>query len=129
MGQALLCRFFERIPGDDPDYLPSLDLALTFSKSDNETKDLYEILVEHKRFLFRSLQQTKRFEALLARSNMETLMAQGFRAAYASKSELVHRMRLLDGICYRLFGKTEIICSPFEEPLRHVPDIKDAMFP
>ncbi len=128
-GQALLCRFFERMPGDDRDYLPGLDLVLTFSKSNAETEDLYEIFAEHKRFLFRSLQQAKRFEAMLARSNMETMMAQGFRATHASKSDLLQRMLLLDGICYRLFGRTEIICSPLEEPLRHVPDIKDAVFP
>ena len=121
--QIVFCRFFERMPDDDPDYLACMDLFLSLMGKDVSAQDVYEHLVDHKRFLFRSLQQAKRFEALLRHSNMETLMLQGVRAPHAPQGELTLQMRLIDLICTRMFGKTEIIEPPMEAPLRVVTDL------
>ena len=37
--------------------------------------------------------------------------------------ELMYHMRLIDLICLSIFGKTETIEPPMEEPLRQVPDL------
>ena len=121
--QIVFCRFFERMADDDPDYLACLDLFLSLMGKDVNTQDVYDRLVDHKRFLFRSLEQAKRFEALLRHSNMETLMLQGVRAPHAPQGELTFQMRLIDLICTRMFGKTEVILPPMETPLRVVTDL------
>lgn len=121
--QTFLCRFFERMAEDDSDYQACLDLVLSLLETAGEGADVYDLLVGHKRTLFRSLQQTRRFEALLQRSNMETLMLQGVRTPHASPDELLHQMRLIDLICYGAFGKTETIAPPMEEPVRQVSDL------
>ncbi len=120
---VFLCRFFERMTDGEPDYLACLDLVLCLLETAGEGADVYELLVGHKRSLFRSLQQTKRFETLLRRSNMETLMLQGVRTPHALPDELVHQMRLIDLICFGIFGKTETIELPMEESVRQVSDI------
>ena len=122
--QTILCRFFERMPDDDPDYLACLDLFLSLVGGDIKAKDVYDQLVSHKRFLFRTLQQAQRFEALLRQSNMETLMLQGMRAPHAPPDELNYHMRLIDLICARVFGKTETIAPPMDAPLRVVTDLE-----
>jgi hypothetical protein len=123
--QPVLCRFFERMADSDPDYLACLDLLLSLLEKAGRDVDVYDQLVEHKRFLFRSLRQAQRFETLLRRSNMETLMLQGVRAPHAPQGELIHHMRLIDLICASLFGKTEAIAPPLEDPLRIVTDLEN----
>lgn len=122
--RSFLTRFFERMPDSDPDYLACLDLTLSLIKTADEAADVYDLLAGHKRSLFRCLQQTQRFETLLGQSNMETLMLQGVRASHASRDELVYHMRLVDMICLRIFGTTENIPLPFDEPLREVTDLQ-----
>jgi hypothetical protein len=121
--RVFLCRFFERMPDSDPDYMACLDLALSTLETAGEGTDGYHLLAGHKRALFRSLQQTRRFETLLQHANMETLMLQGVRAPHASPAELMRQMRLIDLICFGTFGKTETIELPREEPLRQVSDL------
>jgi len=120
--RAFLCRFFQRMAPSDPDYLACLDLVLPLLESAGEGVEGFDLLVEHKRALFRTLQQAKRFETLLARSNMETLMLQGVRAPHVSPDALMRDMRLIDLICLRSFGKTESIDLPMEAPVRQVSD-------
>ena len=122
---VFLCRFFQRMMDSDPDYLACLDLVLSIPDTAGEGIDGYDLLVEHKRSLFRSLQQARRFEALLAQSNMETLMLQGVRAPHVSRKALMHHMRLIDLICFGIFGKTEAIDLPMEEPVRQVSDLEN----
>ena len=123
--RVFLCRFFERMTDSDPDFLACLDLVLSILDTAGDGIDGYDLLAEHKRSLFRSLQQAKRFEALLAQSNMETLMLQGVRALHVSRNALMHHMRLIDLICLGIFGKTEAIELPMEEPVRQVSDMEN----
>lgn len=123
--QTILCRFFERMADDDPDYPACLDLFLSRMEEAAGEGDFYDHLVAHKRFLFRGLRQAQRFEALRRQSNMETLMLQGVRAPHASRDELIYHMRLIDLICAGMFGKTEAIAAPMEDPLRIVTDLQN----
>ncbi len=120
--RVFLCRFFQRMTHSDPDYLACLDLVLPLLERAGEGVEVYDLLVERKRFLFRGLQQARRFETLLVRSNMETLMLQGVRAPQASPDALLRHMRLIDMICLKIFGNTESIDLPVEAPVRQVSD-------
>ena len=122
-GQALfLRRFFERMDDSHDDYLACLDLALAMLDSIESAHDAYDRLVDHKRACFRGLQQARRFEMLLRRSNMETLMLQGVRPPEQSCEHLLARMTLIDRVCQGVFGRTEILELPVDEPLREVAD-------
>lgn len=122
--RVFLGRFFERMTDGHPDYLACLDLVLSLLETAGDDVDVYDLLVGSKRALFRSLQQARRFETLLGQSNMETLMLQGVRAPHVSQGELMGRMRLIDLICFGVFGKTEAIELPVEEPVRQVADLE-----
>lgn len=123
VARVFMCRFFERMTDSDPDYRGCLDLVLTILETAGQEADPYDLLAEHKRRLFRGLQQVRRFETLLRQSNMETLMLQGVRTPHASPGELIHHMRLIDLICFSIFGRTETIEPPMEEPVRQVSDL------
>jgi hypothetical protein len=124
--RVFLCRFFQRMAEREPDYLACLDLVLSLLQTTDRDVDGCDLLVDHKRSLFRSLQQARRFERLIAQSNMETLMCQGLRATHVSPSVLIHRMRLIDLICVAMFGRTEAIDLPVKEPVRQVSDLDTA---
>ncbi len=122
---TFLGRFFERMPDDDPDFEQCLDLVLSMMPKSEAAIDPYALLVAHKRSCLRHLQQVRRFESLLRRSNMETLMLQGVRAPHASAEALSNAMRLVDRICWHLFGRIDAIDLPRESPVRHIEDLDD----
>lgn len=119
-----LCRLFSQVPDGGRDVMDCLEAVLPLMTADPADSHVYDLLVEHKRSLFRSFQQARRFDGLLRRSNMETLMLQGLRPPSASADDLQHQMRLIDRICLQTFGKTETIIAPMERPLRQVMDLQ-----
>ena len=123
--RQFMCRFFERMVDSAADYLQCLDLVLILIGNLGKDGDAYAHLIDHKRSLFRSLLQARRFETLLQGSNMETLMLQGVRVPHASCDALYDEMRLIDRICIGVFGRTETLELPMEEPLREVSDLDD----
>lgn len=123
--RRFLSQMIERLPDDHPDFFGCLDLVLSLLPKSNRRLDAFGLLVEHKRTCFRSLQQVRRFEALLQRSNMETLMLQGVRAPYACADDLIQLMRLIDLVCWHVFGRTEAIDPPMEGPVRRIEDPGD----
>ena len=127
---TLLIRWVERMPDDDPDFDRCLDLVLAITPDSDAPFDPYTLLVAHKRSSWRNLQQVRRFESLLRRSNMETLMLQGVRAPHASAEALIDAMRLVDRICWHVFGQIDTIDLPTESPVRRVedPNDTDALF-
>ena len=120
--ERFLGRFFACMAESDTDYLACLDLLLPLLESAGQTDDFFEVLVAHKRLLYRHLQHARRFETLLRQSNMETLMLQGVRAPHASQADLLVQMRYIDLICRAIFGRIEAIAAPLEAPVRHVSD-------
>lgn len=123
--RKLLCRFIERVADDDPDYPACLDLFLGLMQKEVPAGQAFDRFAEHKRFLYRSLTQARRFETLLRQSNMEILMLQGVRPPYASPDRLMQEMRLIDLITMQMFGKTEVILPAMDDPLRIVSDLDD----
>ncbi|BBO77355.1 hypothetical protein DSCW_47720 [Desulfosarcina widdelii] len=122
---TFLCRFFERMDDSHPDYPACLDLALALLDKKGSAAMVYDLLVDYKRVCFRAMEQARRFTALLRRSNMETLMLQGFQPPRESPEVLLHRMGLIDRICFSVFGRTEPMAPAMEEPPRQGPDLDD----
>jgi hypothetical protein len=122
---TFLCRFFERMNDSHPDYSACLDLALALLDKRASAATMYDLLVDHKRVCFRAMEQARRFTALLRRTNMETLMLQGFQPPRESPEVLLHRMGLIDRICFSVFGRTEPMAPAMEEPPRQGPDLDD----
>ena len=123
--RVFLGRFFQRMVDSDPDYLDCLDLVISILDKAKTHIAVYDLLVDRKRSFFRGLQQAKRFEAALRQSNMETLMLMGVRAPHVSPDTLWRQMRLIALICFKVFGKTEAIDMPLEEPLREIRDLEN----
>jgi len=113
-----LCRFFERMNAGSTGFKDCLDFVLTLLEElrEDDPRDMYKVLVDKKRSCFRSIQQAKRFEEQLRKSNMEIMMMQGARMPYVNKDETAWKMKLIDRISIAVFGKTEFI----EEPTRTV---------
>jgi len=122
---TFLCRFFERMDDGHPEYSDCLDLALALLDNKASHAAVYDMLVDYKRVCFRALEQARRFADLLRRSNMETLMLQGFQPPRESPEVLLHRMGLIDRICFSVFGRTEPMAPAMEEPPRQGPDLDD----
>ncbi|WP_319522193.1 hypothetical protein [uncultured Desulfosarcina sp.] len=122
---TFLCRFFERMDDRHPDYPACLDLALSLLDKKASPATVFDLLVDYKRICFRALEQARRFTALLRRSNMETLMLQGFQPPRESPEVLLHRMGLIDRICFSVFGRTEPMAPAMEEAPRQGPDLDD----
>jgi hypothetical protein len=119
-----LNRLFTRLTDRGPGVMDCLDVVLPLLTADSTDSHGYDLLAERKRSLFRSFQQARRFEKLLRRSNMETLMLQGIRPPAASADDLQGQMRLIDRICLQTYGRTETIITPMEQPLRQVSDLQ-----
>ena len=119
-----LCRLFEHLTDRGPGVMECLEVVLPLLTADSAGSHGYDLLAERKRSLFRSFQQAGRFEKLLRRSNMETLMLQGIRPPAASADDLQRQMGLIDRICLQTYGRTETIVAPMEQPLRQVSDLQ-----
>jgi hypothetical protein len=120
--RRFLVRFFERMTPDG-EGLACLDLALVLLPTAEGDPGGYDMLARQKQALYRSLQQLDRFETRLRKSNMETLMLQGVRNPHLSREAVIAQLRRIDLICYRLYGKTEVIAAPVQERLRDVVDL------
>lgn len=67
----------------------------------------YQALMREKRRLVKALEQAVRFEQLLERGNMETLMLQGKRAPAEPTTLIRKNIATIDDIAMALFNRTE----------------------
>jgi hypothetical protein len=89
------------------DYLPCLSLILSVCPQIGPTTDIYRLLSDLKRSCFQGLEKAEEFQHRLSRSNMETLMLQGFRPAFIDPADVRMKMRLIDRICQAVFGRSK----------------------
>ena len=105
---SFLCEFFEKMEDEDDTYL---DFILSFFEESRDSSDIYELLQSKKKSFFQNHQKAKRFQEMLNTHNMETLMLRGIRIPHIETAEEVRKMRLIDGICHAVYGKTEHILA------------------
>ena len=102
-----LCHFFrETAPGGE-DFFSTVDFLLGFLDEIDDDVSVYRALTDRKRSCFRNLQQALKFEAQLARHNIETLLLQGVRAPHIDQDDMRRKMVMIDRICHAVFGRTE----------------------
>jgi len=101
---SFLCRFFEKMPDDDG---RCLDFVLDLFEENRDEDDVYALLKNRKQLYFRNIQKADRFQDMLRKHNMETLMTQGVRIPHIDREETVRKMDIVDRISQAVFGKTE----------------------
>jgi hypothetical protein len=99
--------FFQRFKDSRAVFFQGLDFSLAFLDETPDAPDFYEALMEKKRFLFLSCQRSRHFQRMLAKDNIETLMAQGVRAAYIDCGDAEAKIDLIDRIARALYGKSQ----------------------
>jgi len=102
-----LCRFLGGVDPNASEFLPCFDLILDILGEKPNDDHLFRWLINKKRFYFKGLQVAEKFAARLKKSNMETLMIEGFRTPYVDPADARKRMMLIDMISRAVFGKTE----------------------
>jgi hypothetical protein len=107
------------------DFDPCLSLVLALLPQMDSGTDTYHLLAEQKKHAFQTLLQAQRFQRLLQRSNMETLMLQGLRPPPESIASLRCQMRRMDAVSRAVFGK----CAYFQTPVRTTLSREELLFP
>lgn len=108
---GFLCDFFERLPLDDPDFVDKLAFMLVFLKEHDGCANLYQALMDRKKFLFQNRLKARRAAELAARSNMETLIMTGVRTPHFDVAAAEKNLALIDSIALAVFGRTEWLGS------------------
>lgn len=88
---------------DDPQLGPALTFALGFL-AHADARDLSRALAEHMETLLRDLVRAEHVAALLARSNMEILRAQGVREPHLDANALRDELALADRVGRAIYG-------------------------
>lgn len=102
-----ICRFFETMTCDADELLRSLEFILGFFDEVREIGDIYEALMDKKRFYFRNFQRAVKFEEKFRKSNMEILLLQGERTPHIDKRDALKKIAMIDSISLAVFGRTD----------------------
>lgn len=102
-----LCHFFKETASKGDDFFSMFEFLLGFLDEIGNDVSIYRALADRKRACFRSLQQALKFEAQLARHNIETLLLQGVRAPHIDQDDMRRKMVMIDQVCYAVFGRIE----------------------
>ena len=102
-----LCDFFEKLEPQSDDFNACLDFTLSFLDELDEDKNIYQALIDKKKFYLRSLQKAEQMHIRLQKNNPETLLLEGKRIVLIDRADARNRMLIIDRICRAVFGKTE----------------------
>jgi hypothetical protein len=97
----------ERLSAEENVFVDQLDFILVFLQEHPEARNLYEALMDRKRFLFRHLQKARRAAEFAARNNMETLVMTGVRTPYFDTAAAEEELAMIDSVARAVFGRTE----------------------
>ena len=100
-----LCSFFKKLKVEENYFFKCLDFILDFFEILEDDKNILQSLVDRKGFYFQNLQKAARFEELLNKNNMETLISRGVRIPHISKEDAMHNIVIIDTITLAVYGK------------------------
>ena len=92
---------------DDERWDACFDFLMAFLPEHGDTRNLYQALMARKMYLLRNLAKARRQADRMSRSNMETLSATGFRAAYFDTAAADQALGCIDAIALATYGRTE----------------------
>ncbi|MDJ0876070.1 MAG: hypothetical protein QNJ02_12415, partial [Desulfobacterales bacterium] len=104
---GLLVDFLERMPPDDGRWNACFDFLMAFLPEHGDTHNFFRALMARKMYLLRHLAKARRQAEQMSRSNMETLSATGFRAAYFDTAAAEQALGYIDAIALAVYGRTE----------------------
>lgn len=103
-----LADFFEKFGYEEESvFAGRLKTALEVLDDTNDQSDIYQALSRKKAGYFQSLINAERFEEMLRKGNIETLLLQGVRPVSVDRDKVKKEMEILDKICLAVYGKTE----------------------
>jgi len=98
--------FFKALsPGEK--ILHYLNFVIPFLESLPANKTVQKALQDQRQQCLNNIDLATRFEIMLKKSNMETLMLQGIRTPHISKAETLAKIAVIDDICYALWSKAD----------------------
>ena len=107
-GARFLSRFLDVFDDAQEGFFDYFDFIVDFlGQMPDETP--YQALMKEKRRLVMLLQQAIKFEQLLNRGNMETLMLQGVRSPVEPTAVIRKNITIIDDIAVAVFGRTESV--------------------
>ena len=97
--------FFEKLKVEENYFFKCLDFMLDFFDGLKDDRNILQSLEDRKGFYFQNLQKAARFEELLNKNNMETLISRGVRIPHISKEDAMHQIVIIDTITLAVYGK------------------------
>ncbi len=104
---SFMCCFFEKMDTESREIVNCLDFILNFFDELRDDTDIFQSLMDKKRFYFQNLQKATEFEEKLKKSNMETLILQGVRTPYINKPDTMEKIAMIDTVSLAVFSRTE----------------------
>ncbi|MBU4420499.1 MAG: hypothetical protein KKH84_05770 [Proteobacteria bacterium] len=104
--------FFEKIKVEDNYFFKCLDFMLDFFDRLEDDSNILQSLLDKKELYFCNLQKAVKFEEMLNKNNMETLISRGVRIPHISKEDAMHNIVIIDTITLAVYG--EQYPSPLE---------------
>ncbi|MDL1989012.1 MAG: hypothetical protein LWX08_15495, partial [Deltaproteobacteria bacterium] len=107
-----LSSFFEKLKVEENYFFKYLDFMLDFFDGIKDDKNILQSLLDKKELYFQDLQKAVRFEELLNKNNMETLISRRVRIPHINKEEIMHNIVIIDTIILAVYRKQ--YSSPLE---------------
>ena len=101
---SFLCNYFEKMKDGDGQ---CLEMVLSLFEEGQKDTDMYEMLTRRKQWYFRSIQKAKKYQEMLKKDNVETLLLRGIRIPSIDVADAEEKMKIIDQICRSVYGKTE----------------------
>ena len=102
-----LCSFFEKLKVEENCFFKCIDFILDFFERLEDDSNILQSLGNRKKFYFQNLQKAVRFEELLHKNNIETLISGGVRIPHISKEDAMYNIVTIDTITLAVYGKQE----------------------
>ena len=102
-----LCSFFEKLKVEENCFFKCIDFILDFFERLEDDSNILQSLGNRKEFYFQNLQKAVRFEELLHKNNIETLISGGVRIPHISKEDAMYNIVTIDTITLAVYGKQE----------------------
>jgi len=100
-----LSSLFEKLKVEENYFFNCLDFMLDFFDGLKDDKNILQSLLDKKELYFQNLQKAVKFEKLLNKNNMETLIFRGVRIPHVDKEEIMHKIVIIDTIILGVYGE------------------------
>ncbi len=96
--------FFEKLKVEDNYFFKCLDFMLDFFDRLKDDSNILQSLLDSKELYFQNLQKAVKFEEMLNKNNIETLISRGVRIPHISKEDAMHNIVIIDTIILAVYG-------------------------